>query len=76
MRTFAELLTFEGYDIRTEDYETTTLADAGVDSLLLLQWVAVIEERTGRTVDDALIESIRTIGDLAYYYDTLNAHDA
>lgn len=70
---FEDFLASEEIMIDLDDYETTSLADAGVDSLLILQWAVLIEEQAGRPVIDDLLGSVRTIGDLKHYYDKLTA---
>jgi acyl carrier protein len=68
---FEVFLEIEGIVLPADQMDSVLLADAGVDSLLLLQWVFLLEDRIGRQVSDDLIDSLRTVGDLRHFYNTL-----
>lgn len=54
---------------------TTTLADAGVDSLGALELVFAVEGHYGISIDAAEVERIRSLGDLAASIDRLTDHE-
>jgi acyl carrier protein len=54
---------------------TTTLADAGVDSLGALELVFAVEGHYGISIDAAEVERIRSLGDLAASVDRLTDHE-
>ncbi len=49
-----------------------TLAEAGVDSLMLVEWAVAIEDSTGRVLGDALLENLYTLRDLEHYFNSLS----
>lgn len=70
-QSFEAFMREAGIDVEPADYESTTLTNAGIDSLLVLQWAVLLEERSGRALDDDLLDSLSTVGDLKHFYDRL-----
>jgi acyl carrier protein len=54
---------------------TTTLADAGVDSLGALELVFAVEGHYGISIDATEVARIRSLGDLAASVDRLTDHE-
>ena len=48
-----------------------SLSDAGVDSLLLLEWAVAIEDETGRLLSDDLLSHLHSVRDLCHYRQVL-----
>jgi acyl carrier protein len=54
---------------------TTTLADAGIDSLSALELVFAVEGHYGISIEATEVERIRSLGDLAASVDRLTDHE-
>ena len=53
------------------DGETLLVEDLGFDSIMYLEIVCLLEDVAGRPIDDGLVASLRTVGDLHHFYISL-----
>ena len=58
-----------GYERYGED---TTMSALGMDSLDIVQMFMYLEETLGREVEDPSLNSIKTVGDMVKFVETLN----
>ena len=59
-----ELAEYFDIDAATITRETTFADDLKADSLALMELMFSLESETGKTLDDDVIEKVKTVGDL------------
>ena len=62
-----ELAEYFGIDPQTIKPETSFTADLKADSLALMELLFNLESETGKTLDDEVIDKVKTVGDLCKY---------
>ena len=60
-------------DVKDIHMDSKIMDDLGADSLAAVELVMALEEASGITIDDADVETLKTVGDIVKY---LEAHKA
>ena len=62
-----ELADYFGVDLATITPDTSFTADLKADSLALMELMFNLESETGKTLDDEVLDKVKTVGDLCKF---------
>lgn len=65
-----ELADYFEIDPSTITRDTRFIEDLGADSLALMELMFSLETETGKTMDDDVMEKVKTVGDLCDYIES------
>ncbi len=65
-----ELADYFEIDPATVTRDTRFVEDLGADSLALMELMFSLETETGKTMDDDVMEKVKTVGDLCDYIES------